>query len=439
MSLGSRRFCNYPPRKPADLVAALPEALRPQAPQIASITPRRITVYTDRSAYAADHREPRPTDANLTRGIYNGYMSPATKRHIRRSVGTWIRSIWYYRQQIKKRWDPGKPYPVFITLTLPSAQVHDDRVINRQCLQPFLQILRRNHGITHYFWRAEAQENGNVHYHILTDRYIRAEDIQADWNRVINRLGYEDRYYEASGKISPPTTDVHRMTDKIKDKHTGQLISVDPVEYLLDYVTDAAQLEEDQDPMMLGPEQPPKLIGSYRRSDGTVITYTARPVGGRLWGMSDPVREVREPRVECTPQIWGSLHRAADRGELRLCALDHATLFFGDVHATIKRSRGWLGELINSYYLQIFNYLYPGAIGEEWISRHTVHHAPSLWINARTRQLSTTAPDGVADGIEYQATSEPLLITDMRRQLIGPKCTPTQAERLLQLAIKYFI
>lgn len=420
-------------------MAALPADLLPPPSRVASFAPRRITVYVDRSACARDQIEPRETDKNLTRGIYNGYISPATRRHIRRTVGTWIRSVWAYRQQIKKRYDPGKPYPVFITLTLPSPQIHDDREINRRCLQPFLATLKRVHGITHYFWRAEAQENGNVHYHILTDRYIAARDLQASWNRAINVLGYEDRYFERSGKVDPPSTDVHRMTDQIKDKKTGKMVAVDPIEYLLDYVTDAAQPDEDDDPMMLSDPKPRVLRGKYRNSAGDLVEYIARPVLGRVWGMSDPVREIREPRAECTPAVWSSLSRAVDRGELRMHAMDHATLFFGPIHSVIKRSRGWLGDLINSYHLHVFRWLYPEAMPREWILKHGEHDASKLWICTLSRRLKEEPPVGIsARTLDYEG-EEPLLLTDLRRSFDPKKTTPAQRERLLILAREFYL
>jgi len=354
-------------------------------------------------------------------------------------VGTWIRSIWTYRTQIKKRYDPGKPYPVFLTLTLPSEQVHDDREINRKCLQPFLATLKRVHGITHYFWRAEAQENGNVHYHILTDRYIAARDLQASWNRAINVLGYEDRYYERTGKVDPPSTDVHRMTDQIRDKRTGKMVTVDPVEYLLDYVTDSAKLEDDDDPLMFSDPKPRELRGSYRTSDGRLIEYRARPVQGRVWGMSDPVREIREPRAECTPQLWGSLKRAADRDELRMIAMDHATLFFGNIYGTIRRSRGWLAGLIDSYHLHVFRWLYPEAMPPSWIDLHGTFNAPELWISTRERKLTHAAPPGLHErAIEYQGEELPA-ITELRRLLDPKKHTPAQRERLLILAREFYL
>lgn len=418
-------------------MGALPAFERPAPIRVAAISPRRITVYMDRSEQALSTGSPRTTDANLTRGVYNGYMSPATRRHIRRSVGTWIRSVWTYRLQIKKRWEPGRPYMVFVTLTLPSAQIHDDRQINRECLTPFIAWLKRAHGIVHYFWRAEAQINGNVHYHILCDRYIDARDLQAGWCKYVNALGYVDRYYEASGKADPPCTDVHRITDKVKDKHTGELRSVDPVEYLLDYVTDVAHVVKDGDQNSTQPSDRNTLRGRYRRSDGTVCEYAARPVSGRIWGMSDAVRVIREPRVECDKRIWGSLERAVDRGELRAKDMDHAVVYWGNIPEVLRRSRGWLAGCVDLYHLHVFRWLYPWCMPRSWVDTFGEMEAHTLWINGRTRRVEERGEPYLRGEPEYMDSGEELWITELRRTLSDMRFTPQRSERLILLALKY--
>ena len=162
MSLGSRRLCTDPlkraNRKRAEHLVIDPY----DNPVIGCIEWRRVTFYKERSPSPTKDKEPRTTDSNLTRGEFNGYMSPATKRKVRKVVSTWLRSIMLYRAHIKRRWDPGRAYPVFLTVTLPSEQVHRDAEITRKCFGPFIAELKRQHGIEHYFWRAESQENGRV-------------------------------------------------------------------------------------------------------------------------------------------------------------------------------------------------------------------------------------------------------------------------------------
>jgi len=82
----------------------------------------------------------------------------------------------------------------FITLTLPSKQIHTDNDIKKICLNQFLIELQKYHKVTQYIWRAEYQKNGNIHFHILVNRYIWWNDIRNRWNRIINKLGYVDRY-----------------------------------------------------------------------------------------------------------------------------------------------------------------------------------------------------------------------------------------------------
>lgn len=85
----------------------------------------------------------------------------------------------------------------FITLTLPSQQIHSDLCIKNSCLNQLLIELRRYHSVKNYIWRAERQKNGNIHFHILIDRFVPWSDLRDRWNRIVNKLGYVDRYRDS--------------------------------------------------------------------------------------------------------------------------------------------------------------------------------------------------------------------------------------------------
>jgi hypothetical protein len=53
-----------------------------------------------------------------------------------------------------------------------------------------------------YVWRLEFQKNGNVHYHIVTDCYIRYETLKSIWNRTIEKDGYVTEYQNKMKSIS---------------------------------------------------------------------------------------------------------------------------------------------------------------------------------------------------------------------------------------------
>jgi len=85
----------------------------------------------------------------------------------------------------------------FITLTLPSNQIHSDNEIKNKCLNSFLIELKKVYKVRNYVWRSEKQGNGNIHFHILVGKFIPHQELKDRWNRIVNKLGYVDRYRES--------------------------------------------------------------------------------------------------------------------------------------------------------------------------------------------------------------------------------------------------
>lgn len=81
----------------------------------------------------------------------------------------------------------------FITLTLPSIQKHTD-VELKKCLDLFLQDLRRVYKVQNYVWRSELQDNGNIHFHLLVDKYIYHRIIRKYWLKALRHTGYVKEY-----------------------------------------------------------------------------------------------------------------------------------------------------------------------------------------------------------------------------------------------------
>ncbi|GAH86291.1 unnamed protein product, partial [marine sediment metagenome] len=48
-----------------------------------------------------------------------------------------------------------------------------------------------------YVWRAEKQENGNIHFHFIVDNFIPWNELRNTWNRIQQNLGYISRFSEA--------------------------------------------------------------------------------------------------------------------------------------------------------------------------------------------------------------------------------------------------
>lgn len=118
-----------------------------------------------------------------------------------------------------KKWKSVKYKLTFITLTLSATQTHSDKEITGTLLNSFLNAMRRKWDVDKYIWKAEKQENGNIHYHILTDRFIHWKEIRETWNHIQGNLGYIDRYSE---KMKEFFKDGFKMSDNPKDKRSKQ-------------------------------------------------------------------------------------------------------------------------------------------------------------------------------------------------------------------------
>jgi len=88
----------------------------------------------------------------------------------------------------------------FVTLTLPSRQIHSDIAI-KKCLNNFLTRLRGTYKVQNYVWKAELQGNENIHFHLVFDKYISFAAVRYYWNMAINTLGYVDRYADKMKKL----------------------------------------------------------------------------------------------------------------------------------------------------------------------------------------------------------------------------------------------
>lgn len=100
----------------------------------------------------------------------------------------------------------------FLTLTLPSTQIHPTSQITKECLNQFFIELKSRIGLENYVWRLEFQKNKNVHYHIVSDSYIDYFLALKIWNRIIEKLGYVSNYKKKYENLS--LYEYNKLTNK---------------------------------------------------------------------------------------------------------------------------------------------------------------------------------------------------------------------------------
>lgn len=125
------------------------------------------------------------------------------------------------------------PYRLtFITLTLSAAQgQHTDKAIKHELLNHFLIIAKRSFGVTHYIWKAETQKNNNIHFHIVTNKYIDHRQLRDTWNNIQSKLGYINLFNEKYNHINPNSTDIHSINEiKKLGSYVAKYISKNDIE-----------------------------------------------------------------------------------------------------------------------------------------------------------------------------------------------------------------
>lgn len=163
---------------------------------------------------------------NLSKKYAGNGMSQSARERIKRTVANWSvgvlasQRIWQKNQGCKRR------YFIMITLTLPAKQIESDEEIKRKYLNAWLQKLCRFQPDIHYLWVAETQANGNIHFHVVADKWVDFRWVQSSWNATLENGQYIDLFAAKFGHRNPPTTKV-----------TGQKNMKDPALYITKYIS----------------------------------------------------------------------------------------------------------------------------------------------------------------------------------------------------------
>lgn len=278
------------------------------------ISGNKITVYSS----CVEH---------IGRRIYNGYnlkvdrkkayqgeQSASSIKRVKECLYTWCYSIAEGNKYNKSRGIKKKVKLVMATLTLSSKQVHTDKEIKSKILEPFLKKLKYSNNIVNYFWRAEPQENGNIHFHLVIDKFVDKSDLQTFWNFYQNKLGYVDRYYEITGKVNPPSTQVQVFAGNAKS-----------IEYLLKYLT-----KEN----------------------------TRRKIEGLQMRVSNKLSHLKLGVVELYNYEENELDNLLEKTSVRKYVSDYATIYYFDCDAYFYFSNHFITQRTLLYYRKLFEALY---------------------------------------------------------------------------------
>lgn len=267
---------------------------------------------------------------------YCGYLSKGSARVIEKRLQCWFNCMFINNRENLSQGQVRPYMPVMITVTLSDTQKHDDQYIKRHMLQEFLKALSRKKDIKYSFWKAEAQKNGNVHFHIIIDRYVNKYFIQGLWNHYQQVNGYLDNYKEKFGSYNAPST-----------KITGMKAEKSPISYVLKYVQKGAIRPQRCMQTETGCLRVCKALEAIRR-----------PIDGAVFRFSSALVIITPKPLWMSATLNDHLNDEIDRGLIRVAVCDHCTILYSKGCKAYNLLTDWFKKELDQQYRDIFEYLY---------------------------------------------------------------------------------
>lgn len=267
---------------------------------------------------------------NLKDNDHKGKISKKVSKKIEKIIYNWISAIEWRRASRKERLFERSKYLTFVTLTLSTPQYDTDKEIKRKLLNRFIIQVQRNHKVKNYLWKAEAQKNGRIHFHILIDRAVHYLDIRKLWNSIQRDHSADYRSNFGTDTNSPNSTDIHALKG-LKSMSA----------YMIKYM----QKSEDR-----------------------------RPITGRLWGCSDDLRNLEYCRVVLFDDLNYVIDVLNKSSDLAIREDEYFGIYRPEIYKRIeqygcnlsKEKRKWDRKQYDLLYGLKTKVEYPQNLLEEW-------------------------------------------------------------------------
>lgn len=230
-----------------------------------------------------------------------------------------------------------------VTLTLPSVQCHTDKEIKHQVLNQFFIESKKKWNLNNYVWKAERQGNGNLHFHILTDVFIPHNELRNTWNRLINKLGYVDKYKALHKKSNPNSTDIHSLY-KIKNIYS----------YITKYMVKNECKQHSQVKKDSLNYQSSYVKGTHSLSNNVKKYLKEVSPIGRIWGCSHSLSNLTGAVDIQHDALMKEIEELQKELKTKRYNADYVSVLYFDSQALKPDKYPHLYNLLHSYLSQVF-------------------------------------------------------------------------------------
>jgi hypothetical protein len=207
-----------------------------------------------------------------------------------------------------------------VTLTLSSMQAHSDKKIKSVLLNHMLVELRKKYKGLRYVWKAEKQNNGNIHFHIITDKFIPWNELQNTWNRIQNKLQYIDNNKYLSKAKQANSSDVHSL------KKISNVAA-----YLTKYMLKSQYKNHVTCKRSATPLKSRSFVYRPFLSENTMKFLRSLADNGRIWGCSFDLSNLRGGQSELDDDILKEIEKLQKTvGSKRIDSDNYSIVLFNE-------------------------------------------------------------------------------------------------------------
>lgn len=304
--------------------------------------PNRITVAPHRKRDLFLSLESKaglhPQLANLRKKKSSVNLSAASKKNIRDSI-----FAMYQFSTPRTVFAPGKK-PIynfrqsFVTLTLPSKQVHSDVEI-KKCLNHFLTNIRRSFKVENYVWKAELQKNENIHFHLSFDKYIHFQAIRYYWLLAIKPLGYVKAYSDKFSAMS------------ISEYANNRGLSIQEV--IKPYADGCRSRWQNPNCVDVSAVTTASSVSNYlskyfAKSDDSNIDSERIAAFGKVWARSQSLSRLEWKHKFDYDEVRKFIDQCIQMGAFKKVAYDFATVFYINFKKFTGIHRQWFDFIVRN-------------------------------------------------------------------------------------------
>ena len=243
----------------------------------------------------------------------------------------------------------------FITLTLSSQQIHSDNEIRNKLLNQLLTELRTIYNVENYIWKAEKQKNGNIHFHILVDKFIPWWELRNRWNRIQNKLGYVDRYQQKMKKKFKNGFKVDKSLEKTwsaKKQYES---------YKCNIATDYQNPNSVDIHSLYKIKNIKNYLGKYISKNVTIDENTTESekkkllVEGRIWGCNQELGNVKGAKAVISQEIEEEISELLNHPQVFKYKSDYYTVIYASNEFLVNNNFNNLVHIFKDYIDENFN------------------------------------------------------------------------------------